>query len=111
MNEEALSHTIFDTFEIDTSFLPTAKNENDFLAELRKILIRRIEELIDKNPERLLWILYRIDVSEQKVKQALTENASLDYSAVLADLIIQRQLEKIKTRYAEPSTADWSFDV
>lgn len=112
MDNNLLSADIFDTFEIDSAYMPASTAEDTFLKELHTILKRRIEELMDKNPERLMWILYRIDVNEQKVKQALAENDSRDYSDVIASLIIARQLQKIKTRYAGTSAdSGWSFDV
>ena len=108
----AISHTIFDSFEIDESYLPVASNEEERFKELRGILIRRIEELMARDLEKLMWILYRIDVSEKKVREALEIHSSMDYAQALADLIIERQVEKAKSR-AQYSTGggDWSFDV
>ncbi|MCH8330020.1 MAG: hypothetical protein IH946_01350 [Bacteroidetes bacterium] len=60
--------------------------------DLRRILIDGISYLVEKNPEKLKWVLYRIDVSIEKI----------------ADLIIGRQLEKMKTRegYSNDETND-----
>jgi hypothetical protein len=111
-NSTAISHTVFDSFEIDESYMPVAQNEEERFKELRAVLIRRIEELIAKDLEKLMWILYRIDVSEKKVREALEINSSMNYAEALADLIIERQIEKIKTRQQFSSgEADWSFDV
>lgn len=86
--------------------------EDERFHELRKILIRRIEELIEKDVEKLKWILYRIDVSEKKVHEALATNAQLHYPDLLADLIIERQIEKARTRASfNEGPSDWSFDV
>ena len=108
-----IAHTIFDSFEIDESYLPTATTEADRLQALRRVLIQRIEELITKDTEKLMWILYRIDVSEAKVRAALTTNSSLNYAEALADLIIERQIQKVKTRqeFGGERSGDWSFDV
>lgn len=65
---------------------------------IREQLITLINELINKDFAALVQLLYRIDVSEKKIKMYL-ERSQNDYSAtVLADLIIERQLEKIESR-------------
>ena len=65
---------------------------------IREQLITLINELINKDFAALVHLLYRIDVSEKKIKMYL-ERSQNDYSAtVLADLIIERQLEKIESR-------------
>jgi hypothetical protein len=103
---------IFDSFEIDESFLPKAINDEGRFAEMRKILLQRIEELLEKDVEKLMWILYRIDVNEGKVRKMLEENSSLNYAEVLTDLIIERQIEKAKSRQQySTGDSDWSFDV
>ncbi|MCY7411346.1 MAG: hypothetical protein LH473_13820 [Chitinophagales bacterium] len=66
--------------------------------KIRVLLIDKINFLLDHNFEKLLWLLYRIDVSEEKAKAALAENTIQKPSEVLADLIIERQIEKAKTR-------------
>jgi phage-related minor tail protein len=111
-NFKPVANSVFDSFEIDQSYLPVGENEDARFQELRKVLIRRIEELIEKDVEKLKWILYRIDVNEKKVHEALATNEQLHYPEVLADLIIERQIEKAKTRaqFNEGPT-DWSFDV
>jgi hypothetical protein len=107
-----VADSLFTSFEIDESYLPASESEDDRFQELRTVLIRRIEELIEKDVEKLKWILYRIDVSERKVHEALATNAALHYPELLADLIIDRQIEKVKTRarYSD-GPSDWSFDV
>jgi hypothetical protein len=103
---------IFDSFEIDESFLPKAINDEGRFAEMRKILLQRIEELLEKDVEKLMWILYRIDVNEGKVRKMLEENSSLNYAEVLTDLIIERQIEKAKSRQQySTGDSDWSFEV
>lgn len=61
-------------------------------------LIALINELIANDFERLIGLLYRLDISEKKLKQALAENSGTDAALLIADAIIQRQAEKIKTR-------------
>ena len=53
---------------------------------------------ITNNFEKLISLLYRVDVSERKLKQMLNENKNSDAGKIIAELIIERQLQKIKTR-------------
>jgi hypothetical protein len=109
----AIRTYLTDTFDIDPNLLPLAGAEQERFVQMRAILIRRLEELIAYDMDKLLWILYRIDVSETKVRQHIAASGDLSAAEVLADLIIARQIEKIKTRaaYSTGDTHDWSFDV
>jgi len=57
-----------------------------------------INNLIETDFEKLVSILYRIDVNEYKLKNMLLENNGEDASKIIADLIIERQMQKIKSR-------------
>ena len=63
----------------------------------REKLAAYIHELIDQDFEKLVRILYRLDVNEKKLKALLAE-ANTDSGLLIAGLIIERQLEKIHTR-------------
>jgi hypothetical protein len=67
-------------------------------AELKKQLTEYINYMILQDFERLVQLLYRIDINEQKLKDLLLENQQTDAAIMIADLIIQRQIEKSKTR-------------
>jgi len=56
-----------------------------------------INQLINHDFEKLVHILYRLDVSEQKLKSTLASSSS-DAGLLIAQMIIDRQLQKIKTR-------------
>ena len=64
----------------------------------KQILANKINELINNDFQKLVSILYRMDVSEMKLKQLLKENAGTDAGLIIADLMIERQEEKIKFR-------------
>ena len=70
--------------------------------ELRLRIQERVNELIEHDFGKLLSILYRIDVSEQKLKQLLRSNSDKDAAAIITGLIIERQMEKIKSRRDTP---------
>ena len=48
--------------------------------------------------DMLVNILYKIDISEKKLSQLFSGKNRDSIPATLADLIIERQLEKIKLR-------------
>lgn len=66
--------------------------------ELRTKLADHINYLIGNNFQKLVSVLYRIDISEKKLKSLLKTNTDVDAGALIADLLIERQLEKIKSR-------------
>lgn len=73
--------------------------------ELQTLLKKQVLYLLERDFERLLQALYRIDVPEQRFKEALV--AAEDPAATITDLILQRELQKVKTRrwYASRNSA------
>ena len=68
------------------------------LEDAKAILAERIRELLDKNVEKLIGILYRVDINQKKIDE-IFDNISKDEIAVqISDAVIQRQLLKIQTR-------------
>lgn len=66
--------------------------------EFRKFIIQKINDWINNDFEHLLFLLYRIDVHEDKVRSLLKEHKGENASEIIADLIITRQQQKIETR-------------
>ena len=83
--------------EINESF-SLQLNENMTIEELRRILTPVINEYIQDNFQKLVTILYRVDVSENRLKQLLREDEGRDAASIIADLLIEREIQKIKTR-------------
>ena len=73
-------------------------SEDDDYQKILDYLTEEVAHLMEYDFERLLYILYRIDVSEQKVKLATAESGLNEAPRKIAELIIQRQIEKVKTR-------------
>jgi (2Fe-2S) ferredoxin len=69
------------------------------MTEIQRVLAEKIKELIENNFEKLQNILYRIDLDQRKVHELYVANTNGDFPNLLAKLIIERQLEKVKTRY------------
>jgi hypothetical protein len=86
-------------FEIATENLIS---KNQILAALTS----KIRQLIDGNPDQLFSLLYRLDVSEQKIKEALNEGDEIPLR--LANLVYERQLEKAgwRKRFKEQQKPD-----
>lgn len=66
--------------------------------EMRLQLQQAVNAMITGNFQQLVNILYRIDVNERKLKYLLQENVGEDAAVIIADLIIERQLQKIASR-------------
>lgn len=77
-------------------------SKQDFINELAS----EINHLILTNFERLIQLLYRIDVSELKLKSLLKENPNEDVGKIIATLIIERQLQKIKYKSSSSETSE-----
>jgi hypothetical protein len=70
----------------------------DPVDRVREKLIPLINDLINHDFNALVQLLYRIDVNEKKLKAILKENPEQDAASIIADQIINRQLQKIATR-------------
>jgi hypothetical protein len=80
----------------NNSLIPSADIAS--LEEFRKYLTERIKILLDEKFDTLVNILYRIDISEKKLSQLFSGKNRDSIPASLADLIIERQLQKIRLR-------------
>lgn len=75
------------------------RKDNYVMIEIERVLAEKIKEMIESNFEKLQNILYRIDLDQRKVHELYIANTNGDFPHLLAKLIIERQLEKVKTRY------------
>lgn len=71
-------------------------NTGHQLSELKKLLTKQIAFLLDRQFERLLQAMYRIDINEQEFRAVLTGEAPV--AEALAELVLQRELKKVETR-------------
>lgn len=77
-------------------------NEYESLSkeELKRRLTIYIADLLDTNFEKLCSMIYRHDVTEVKFNKALQSVSISEQAENLAELVIERELEKVKTRKA-----------
>jgi hypothetical protein len=66
--------------------------------ELEELLTIYANQLIQKDFQKLVTLLYRIDVSEAKLKYLLQLQRDENAGNIIAKLIIERQVEKMKSR-------------
>jgi len=65
--------------------------------ELKTAVSEYIDYLITHDRNKLMHVLYRVDVSEKLLKTNLQQEEK-NAAAIIADMILARQLEKIETR-------------
>ncbi len=77
------------SLEID---LPAKKS----ISELKGVLSDYIDYLINHDFDKLLRILYKVDVHEGLLKMNLQKQK--DSATVIAEMILERQMQKVKSR-------------
>jgi hypothetical protein len=87
--------------DLDTELFQ-AKSEEALLQRLSEF----INELIQNNFHRLMLILYKVDISENKLKTSLQDNVGQDAASVIAKLIVEREIEKMNSRNSFSSHND-----
>ena len=103
--------------QVNTDLIPILRQsmeidlpENISFDLLKERLSSHINSLIQADFQKLVSILYRVDVSESKLKHLLKENPGYDAANIITDLIIERQLQKIKSRQEHRNDKNISDD-
>jgi hypothetical protein len=91
MHENQLIQSLNATLELQVP-------ENTSREQLEAVLATRINDLIAHDFNHLVYLLYRIDVNEARLKLVLKENSGEDAGLIIARLMIERQAQKIKSR-------------
>ena len=98
MNEQELYPSLLEKlskdFALEKESLPAQVN----MSLIRDHLIKRVTELMARDYDRFINSLYRIDVNESKVHEILYTKDKTRIPEKLADLIIERQLIRVKTQ-------------
>jgi len=92
--------TIFVSKNFEISELDSLIPAGDFktLEEFKVYLTDRLTFLLDNKYDALINNLYRIDVPEDKLSKLFAEQNRDYIPAALADLIIERSLQKVRFR-------------
>jgi hypothetical protein len=91
MDPQALRYDLNGSYGLD---LREALTEN----ALETALAEKVNAMINGDFSALVQILYRIDVSEPRLRQLLRENKTKDAGQLIARMILERQWQKILTR-------------
>ena len=86
----------------NTSLIKIINNDFDLSdqlneEQLREVMINAFAYLIDDNFPKLIQILYKADVDQDKLKYALENTENSTSAAVITDAYIARQKAKIET--------------
>lgn len=66
--------------------------------ELERYVREQVVALLTKNPERLMSILYRIDVPEERVRDVMMKEPVGGIATKLTALLLERMEQKMETR-------------
>lgn len=93
-----VSETISSVFNRFGLELPLSPDDVENLNQLKVFLTTKLKDLLDNNFNLLVNTLYRIDVNEEKLNELFGSKNRGTIPSALADLIIERQLQKIHFR-------------
>ena len=79
--------------QIDTDI-----SENVSMQTLREMVIRYINDLILHDFQKLVRLLYKVDVNENKLKQIFKKETEKGAAEIIANMIIEREIQKLETR-------------
>ena len=98
MNEQELYPSLLEKLSKDFALEKESLPEQVNMSLIRDHLIKRVTELMARDYDRFINSLYRIDVNESKVHEILYTKDKTRIPEKLADLIIERQLIRVKTQ-------------
>jgi hypothetical protein len=84
------------TLQDSNSLIPSIDVSS--LEEFKEYLTEKVAHLLDNNYDELINTLYRIDVNESKLSELFSGKNRENIPEAIADLIIERQLQKIRFR-------------
>lgn len=94
MGKEIAINTVVNNLEVSAENLNEKSYETQF-----EMLTQFIDHLIQTDFNRLLSILYRVDISEEKLKSKLAESRDQQFSSqIISQMLIDREVEKIASR-------------
>lgn len=79
--------------DLGLSFHPGQRME-----QLRAALSDYVNQLINEDFDKLVSLLYRMDVSEKKIRDLLQQQEGKGSAGIIADLMIEREWQKIESR-------------
>ena len=83
-------------FDLASNELPVKSNPS--IKELHKYLTIAIGSMLDREFNKLLNLLYRVDIEESLVAEALHAENPSEVASELARLVIDREMKKVESR-------------
>jgi hypothetical protein len=91
MHDPEAIRSLIQTFELPA--VTTSATEAQYQA-----IVDHINALLQKDFSQLVSLLYRLDVSEAKLRALLQQNPDTDAAILIANLVLERQAQKIRSR-------------
>lgn len=98
MNDDEIYSLLIQKLSKDLSIANESLPARADLKFIREYLTEKVKQLMSRDFDRFLNNLYRIDVDESRVHEILYAKDKTSIPEKLADLIIERQLLRIKTQ-------------
>ena len=98
MNDQEILPKLIDKLEKDYSLEKNTLPALSDLSAIREHLKKRIIQLLAGDYQKFVNSLYMLDVNERKVSEIMSAKNRIEIPDKLADLIIERQLQRIKTQ-------------
>jgi len=83
---------------LDFDSLHCQFDKENLYQKLHDLISPIVEKNLQLNYGNFINTLYRIDVSEQKINLLLQNKSTSDYTNVITELILQKEMKKIITR-------------
>lgn len=91
MHDPEAIRSLIQTFELPATTTTDAE-------EQYQAIVDHINTLLQKDFSQLVSLLYRLDVSEAKLRALLQQNPDTDAAILIANLVLERQAQKIRSR-------------
>ncbi len=86
----------FGMFGVEITF---SGNVNNAYSELHKQLTTQIMELMQQNYDKLLSVLYQVDITDRDIARAENELSHYTHVEIIAHVVIVRDLKKVLLRH------------
>jgi malonyl CoA-acyl carrier protein transacylase len=86
----------FGMFGVEVTFSGEVENAYD---ELHRQLTIQISELVQRNYDKLLSVLYHVDITDREITQAEQDLPHYSHVEIIAHQVIARELKKVLWRH------------
>ena len=65
-----------------------------------------VNKLVNEDFTKLVRILYRMDISENKLRNLLADHPDADASVIISEMMMEREIKKVETRQQYKTSGD-----